>query len=341
MDATPKGRKKSRATMMDVAELAGVSQATVSLVLNGSPDVKLAETTRERVRTAARDLGYSLPRRKSRKLPDTQPVLLFLADEISSDPWMTAAFDGAQKKALEFGLNAVLAVAADAENEAVVMEQFQSTPLAGIIYGTILTRQVRPSAQVMRHPTVLLNGWDKDRSLHSVVPGDALGGRTAVEHLLDRGRTRIALINGLEGLEATQDRARGYRQALASRDIPFDPVLVRDGNWEARSGYEETKALLALESRPDAIFCANDPMAFGCYEAIREAGLKIPDDISVIGFDDREIAKDMHPPLTTMVLPHYEMGEIAAEILIEMAGGHNTLPIQVKVDCPLVVRASV
>ena len=116
---------------------------------------------------------------------------------------------------------------------------------------------------------------------------------------------------------------------------------MRWGNWEPRSGYEHTKDLLTLDEPPDAIFCANDPMAYGCYDALREAGVSIPKDIAVIGFDDRELAKSMHPPLTTLVLPHYEMGELAAEHLIEMIGGHNVFPTQTKVECSLVRRASV
>ena len=114
-------------------------------------------------------------------------------------------------------------------------------------------------------------------------------------------------------MEASRQRLKGYRQALATADLPFDPDLVRDGNWQPLSGYEATHALMRLPSPPTAIFCANDLMAVGCYEALRELGLKIPDDIAVMGYDDREIARHLHPPLTTVLLPHFEMGTIAAE----------------------------
>ncbi len=333
--------RRNRATMMEVASLAGVSQATVSLVLNGSPGAKLADATRERVKDAARELGYRLPHRRPKKSPSLQPAILFLADEIASDPWMTIAYDGAQKKASEYGYTVVLAVTGNSEDEAAVLEQFEGMRIAGVIYGTILTRLVEPSAAVLKHRTVLLNAYDSKRRLHSIIPGDLLGGRAATQHLIDAGHRRIALINGQQGIDASRDRLKGYRQALASNDIPFDPKLVRWGNWEPLSGYEHTKELLKLAPRPDAIFCGNDPMAYGCYDALREAGIAIPDEIAVIGFDNRDLANSMHPPLTTLILPHYEMGEIAAEHLIEMIGGHNTRPTQTKVECTLVRRASV
>jgi len=328
--------------MMDVAARAGVSQATVSLVLNNSPGAKLSDGTRRRVRQAADDLGYRLVRRPPRQSGTRRSVIAFVADVIASDPWMAQAFEGAREKALEFGINVYLAVSnSDAEMETGIVSQMDKQPLLGIIYGTILTRRVEPPTEIYRHPTVLLNCYDTPRKLHSVVPGDLLGGRTATQHLIDAGRRRIAYINGQAGVDGARDRLKGYKQALASNDIPFDKDLVRPGNWETSSGYEHTKALLQLASLPDAIFCANDLMALGCYDALHEANVRIPEDIAVIGFDDRDLAQQTHPPLTTLILPHYEMGAIAAEILIEMAGGHNTVPMQIKVECPIVERESV
>jgi LacI family transcriptional regulator len=142
-------------------------------------------------------------------------------------------------------------------------------------------------------------------------------------------------------MDASRDRLNGYRRALAEHDIRFDRELVRPGNWEPSAGYEMTRVLMALERPPDAIFCANDLMALGCFDALRELGRRIPEDVAVIGFDDRDIAQTMRPPLTTLLLPHREMGAIAASILIEAAGGLATGPTQIKVECPLVERSSV
>jgi len=331
-----------RPTMMDVAAMAGVSQATVSLVLNGSPGAKLTDSTRQRVMQAAQKLNYQFVRRGSRTTPESQSTILFIADEVTADPWMALAFEGARDKALEMGINVCLALShGDEDVESAIVAQAGQMPILGYIYGTVLTRQVEVPKVFRDQQVVLVNCYDKKRAFPSVLPGELLGGRTATERLIAAGRKRIALINGQQGLDATRDRLRGYKQALASNDIPFDPELVRPGNWEPSSGFEMTHKLMALENPPDAVFCANDMMALGCFDALRELGLKVPDDISVIGFDDREIAQFTHPPLTTLVLPHYEMGEIAAETLIESAGGHSTVPKTVKVECPLVERSSV
>jgi LacI family transcriptional regulator len=337
----PRGGGRLKPTMMDVASRAGVSQATVSLVLNDSPGVRLSDTTRERVRQAADELGYKLVRRGQRRAPADQNLIAFIADEMATDPWMAIAFDGAREKALEYGLTVSLVVTrGDPEAEAMILNQM-GQQLLGIIYGTTLTRRAEPAPELFEHHTVLLNCYDAKRRLPSVLPGELVGGRVATERLIQAGRQRIALINGQEGLDASRDRLKGYRQALSSHDLTFDPALVRPGNWEPSSGYEMTHALMALDNPPDGIFCANDMMAVGCFDALRELGKQVPRDVSVVGFDDREIAQFTRPPLTTLVLPHYEMGEIAAELLIDAAGGLHAGPTQIKVECPLVERESV
>ena len=166
-------------------------------------------------------------------------------------------------------------------------------------------------------------------------------GHAATDVLIRAGHRRIGYINGEASMEASRQRFRGYRQALATADLPFDPDLVREGNWQPLSGYEAARALMNLERAPTAIFCANDLMAVGCYEALHELGLRIPDDVAVMGYDDREIAQHLHPPLTTVLLPHFEMGSIAAEMLLDAVSGSATRPRQIKVECPIVKRGSV
>ena len=341
-DRSEDSRRTDRPTMMDVAEQAGVSQATVSLILNGSPGARFSAGTRNRVRKVAEDIGYQFVRRDKKRPAVEHAVIGFVADEIATDPWIALAYDGAREKALSYGYSVCLAIARDdPDAEIQAIEQITGKPLLGVIFGTILTRRIEVSPAFLKHRTVLLNCYDGARSLPSVVPGDLVGGRTATERLLVAGRRRIGLINGQQGLDATRDRLKGYRQALSSHDIPFDPELVRPGNWEPSSGYEMTKLLMAMAKPPDAIFCANDMMAMGCYDALREMGKHIPHDVSVIGYDDREIASYLHPPLSTVLLPHREMGAIAAEMLIDAVGGLLTGASQIKVECPLVERSSV
>lgn len=331
-----------RPTMIDVANEARVSQTTVSLVLNHADGARLSAETRQRVIEAATRLGYQPVRRGGTPPLTSVTSIGFVCDEISTDPWTAMGLDGVREKAWERGLTVtVMVTRGDAEMEAAALAQLATQPLLGLIYSTINTRLVAAPALKVQLPMVLLNCHSADRALNSVVPGEVAGGHAAADVLIRAGHRRIGYVNGEASMEAARHRLRGYRQALATADLPFDPNLVRDGNWQPLSGYEATLDLMSLPGPPSAIFCANDLMAVGCYEALRELGLRIPDDVAVIGYDDREIAQHLHPPLTTVLLPHFEMGSIAAELLIDASAGSTIRPHQIKVECPIVIRKSV
>jgi LacI family transcriptional regulator, galactose operon repressor len=331
-----------RPTMIDVANEARVSQTTVSLVLNHADGARLSAETRQRVMKAAARLGYQPVRRGGAPLPSSPTSIGFVCDEISTDPWTAIGLDGVREKAWEHGLTVtVMVTRGDADMEAAALAQLAALPLLGLVYATINTRLVDGLVTPPKAPLVLLNCHAADSALASVAPGEVAGGHAATDVLVRAGHRRIGYINGEASMEAARHRLRGYRQALATADLPFDPDLVREGNWQPLSGYEATRELMRLSARPTAIFCANDLMAVGCYEALRELGLRIPDDIAVMGYDDREIAQHLHPPLTTVLLPHFEMGSIAAELLIDAAAGSTLRPRQIKVECPIVMRKSV
>ena len=350
-DAGPRDKAQKRArraasarrpTMIDVANEARVSQTTVSLVLNHADGARLSAETRERVVKAAAALGYQQVRRGFAPGAAATVSIGFVCDEISTDPWTAIGLDGVREKAWERGLTVmVMTTRGDADMESAALAQLTAQPLVGFIYATINTRLVDAPAALLRAPAVLLNCHVANGALPSVVPGEVAGGHAATDVLIRAGHRRIGYINGEASMEASRHRLRGYRQALATADLPFDPDLVREGNWQPISGYEAARELMNLKSPPTAIFCANDLMAVGCYEALHELGLKIPDDVAVMGYDDREIAQHLHPPLTTVLLPHFEMGSIAAEILLDAASGSASRPRQIKVECPIVRRGSV
>ncbi len=344
-DAPSSRRTRRRGvTMTDIATRAGVSQTTVSLVLNDAIGARLTDQTRLLVLEAARELGYRRAVRRSNARPaeNSAKVIGVMVDELSTDPWCAIALDGIREKADEQGLTVSVAVTqGDTDQEQAAHAHFRHLPLLGIIYATIQTRLVRPPAFFRQTPVILLNCHVADRSLPSVTPREVMGGRTATEHLIAAGYRRIGLIAGEAWMDAMADRLKGYRQALAAHDIPFDPDLVRPGNWEPSAGYEQTRALMQMEDPPDAIFCANDLMALGCFDALKEMGRRIPDDIAVVGYDNREIAQFLRPALTTILLPHFDMGARAAAYLIDHAGQPQKRPMQIKLDCPLVNRASV
>ena len=342
--------------MTDVAKAAGVSQSTVSMVLNQMTGARLSAATRARVLAAAAALDYRLPRPAAAAAaagaglvpPRPQRHLIgYLVDEISTSPHPVVSVDGARDAAWEQGcLLQILVTRGNPEQEAAAIAALQAQPaLLGIVYSTIFTRAVKLPEPLRGLPTVLLNCHDESCQAPTVVPGEVAGGHAATERLIAAGHQRIAFINGEPWMEAAQDRFKGYRRALATADLPFDAALVRDGDWMSGTGFDATLSLLAQDRPPTAIFCANDLMALGALEALKQLGKRVPEDVALIGYDDQEISRHTHPPLTTMLLPNYEMGRAAVDALLALvnrpqAGGPLRRPL-LKIDCPLVERDTV
>lgn len=334
-----------RPTMTDIAKLAGVSQSTVSLVINHMSGAKVSKGTRESVLRIARELGYPVERHAHLAAAQAQArnLIVYLTDELTTSPHAMQTIDGAKDAAWEHDcLVAVFATRGDPEVEAAVFARMLDHPaLLGVIYSTIFTRAVTVPAALAATPAVLLNCHTRDRGRAAVVPSELLGGYAATMHLIENGHCRIGFINGEHWIEAAAERLKGYRQALSTADIPFDPVLVRSGDWQVAAGYEHALALLDLPQRPTALFCANDLMAIGALDAARERKLAVPRDLSIVGYDDQDIARYTHPPLTTVLLPNYEMGRWAADSLIAQVRANHTARAVIKMECPLVVRDSV
>ncbi|WP_171903236.1 LacI family DNA-binding transcriptional regulator [Mesorhizobium sp. SEMIA 3007] len=342
-------KPKGRVTMTDIARAAGCSQATVSFVLNNSPGIKLSQQTRERVIEAARALGYSAPAFSALRKPvaafdGLDGVIGFAVDQLATSPEAVVAIEGARQASWNAGN--VLLVAqtmGDAVMEPRAIQALTRRGISALIYMTIFTREITAPDFLysLDIPVILLNCYTADYAFPAVVPSEIAGGQNSTRHLISHGHRRIATITGEPWMQAAQDRLKGYRRALATADIPFDPELVVEGDWSASAGYAATVKLLALKDRPTAIFCQNDRTAIGCYEALKEAGLHIPQDISVVGYDDEEIARHLFPPLTTSILPHMAMGQWAIEQLESpTAPGQGRYPIT-KLECPLVERESV
>lgn len=346
--ARPEGATR-RVTMSDIARAAGCSQTTVSFVLNDTSGIKISAPTRKRVIETARALGYAAPNfahveTKAPNPPLVDGIIGFVVDQLATSPEAAVAIEGARQAAWNAG-NMVLVTQTlnDKEMEPRTLHTLKDKGISALIYGAIFTREivVPPLLYEIGIPVVLLNCYSADRAFPAVVPSEIAGGETATRHLVRQGHIRIATITGEPWMEAAKDRLRGYRRALATADIAFDGDLVAPGDWSASAGYTATRKLLALAERPTAIFCQNDRTAIGCYEALKEEGLSIPHDISVVGYDDEEISRHLHPQLTTLVLPHKAMGRWAVEQL-EMLDhiGPGRYPVT-KLECPLVERASV
>ena len=333
-----------RPTMIDVAERAGVSQATVSLVLNSVPDVRISTSTRNRVVEAARELQYRNHRRSAEAPAGGMRTIGLLIDEVRTTPFATSFIEGARDEAARNDcLLAIYCTGGDARLEGAALDMLATTRLTGVLYTRQITQAVVPPDRLEQVPTVLLNCHERRRRFPSLVPGDLAGAFSATEHLLKAGHRRIAHLAGEKWTEAARDRSLGYRQAMTTWDVPFDPSLLVSGGWTLPGGRDMTARLLASPEPPTAIFCFNDRMALGACEAIRASGLRVPEDISVVGFDDEDLAAYATPPLTTVVLPHDEMARWAVSAVLDRDG--TPFPERearrIKIECPLVERGTV
>lgn len=348
---TPKGTQKpgsrARVTMRDIARLAGCSQPTVSFVLNNNTAAKISDQTRTRVLDAARELGYKAVPSQT-KIPDKNPgfvdgPIAFVIDTLATSPEGVHAYDGVLEAVKATG-NVVLL--AETRNDPILepktLQYFIDQRVSAIIYACVFTRQIE-LPDVLKDtdiPVFLLNCYSDDLARPAVIPSEVAGGHTATNALINAGHTNIGLITGELFMECASGRLQGYRNALASVDLPYRDEYVIEGNWLPSSGFEATKALMALPTPPTAIFCQNDRMAVGCFEALKEMGLSIPKDVSVIGYDDDEIARHLSPPLTTMNLADRSMGRWVVDQLFHGALGNNRHPLT-KLECALVERDSI
>ncbi len=339
--------RSRRVTMTDIAREAGCSQSTVSFVLNNNRSVKISETTRRRVTDVAKRLKYNqfLPRTTN---PQARPVrhgrVAFVIDSLSTSPEGIVMIQGIRRSLEPTKTMLVIAETGnDPELEPLTIRSFIDDGVEAIIYACIFTRTISVP-ELLKDcgvPVLLLNCVAEDLSLPAVVPSEIAGGHRATQALIDAGHIRIATIMGEDFMDAAQDRLSGYRRALASADIPFDPNLVVGGDWSASAGYRGAAKLMALKRPPSAIFCQNDRMAIGCYEFLKEKNYSIPRDCSVVGYDDEEIARHLSPPLTTVILPHRDMGRWTIEQYQHGTQLKGSQILPTKLECTLVERQSI
>lgn len=329
-------------TMKDVAHHAGVSRTAVSLVLNDRFDVTLADDTRQRVLDAAAELGYR-PNAGARALAQQRSDWYGLVTEIVTAPFAVDVIKGAQDRAMTDGKYLLIAsTEADPASETAVIERLLEQRVEGVIYATTWHRGIIVPEIAREVPTVLVNCFDLEGRHPAVVPDERTGGYRATARLVSAGHRRIGFINLDAGIPAAIGRRDGYLAALREAGIEPDDALEVAGDATADSGFEAAAQLLDLTDPPTAIFCANDRMAMGAYDAIKERGLRIPHDVAVIGFDNQElIAGYLRPRLTTVALPFEQMGATGVELLAAITAGESTDTRVVTIDCPLLERSSV
>jgi LacI family xylobiose transport system transcriptional regulator len=328
----------SAPTLAHIARQAGVSVPTVSKVINGRADV--SAQTRQRVEAAIRDQGYRPLRRSARKAP-----LLELAFHEFESEWAGEIIKGAQRVASEHDLGLVLSEIREspAKGRGWIDTVLARRPMGLIVVLAEVNDEIRAQLRTRGIPLVVVDPTGEP--LHdtpSVGAANWSGGLMATRHLLELGHRRIGVIAGPEGLLCSRARLDGYRAAMDAAGVEADPALIRYGNFYVDAGIREARALLGLDTpaRPTAIFALNDLQAIGAYQAARDVGLHVPDDLSVIGFDDIPTARWATPPLTTVRQPLTQMAVTAARLLLRLAAGEHPTETRVELATELVTRAS-
>ncbi|MDT0345743.1 LacI family DNA-binding transcriptional regulator [Streptomyces litchfieldiae] len=323
-------------TIAQIAERAGVSIATVSKVVNGRADV--AADTRAHVEGVIRRHGY----RRQKKTPGPAPLLDLVFHAVEGS-YPVEIFKGVDRVAREHQL-------------AVVLSELQGrhTPGRGWVE-SVLARRPTGVIAVFSGPTdeqsdqlrtrgipfVLVDPTgDPGHTCPSVGTSNWNGGLTATRHLLELGHRRIAVITGPEHAHSSRARLDGYRAAMDLGGAVGDPELIRTGDFKVADGVTHTRELLRLPDPPTAVFACNDGQALGVYRAAAEAGLRVPQDLSVVGFDDLYPAQWLAPPLTTVRQPLTEMGAAAAGMAVTLANGEPLAQRRVELATELVIRES-
>jgi LacI family transcriptional regulator len=334
---------RGRATLADVALRAGLSKTAASMVLNGREGTRLSADAHQRVFRAAEELGYR-PNLAARSLRTQKTATIaFISDIVATTRFAGDMIRGALDAAREH--DHVLLIAETQGDEAFerhAIEAMLDRQVDGVIYAAMATRRLQVPSAVLAQPTVLLNATSGD-NLSCILPDDEQAGGTVAAALLDHGhRDRIALIgrNKLKERDpevsmAAEARLRGIRKTLAAAGTRLS-AEVSCADWLPDNGYSAMRSLLRRATPPRAVICMNDRLAFGAYQAVAEAGLAIPSDVSIVSFDDDVIAAWLRPGLSTVALPHEEMGRRAVELLLAAKPAEQRL-----VPMPLRRRSSI
>jgi len=336
---------RKRATAAEVAELAGISRTTVSFVLNNVPGIRITEETRQRVLDAARQLNYH-PDANARRMVTGQTRMIGFAlhqspDQAFSDHFFPQVLHGMSQAATRQGFHLLFEVIPPEDQRDRYMKLLNERHVDGIVLSGPRSDDTELLRAYEQGANIVLLGQLPNQNIPFVDVNNIGGARVATEHLLNLGHTRIGMItNAPLEYTASADRLAGYKQALAGAGIAFDEALIRLGNFTMESGAQAMAELLRLEIRPSAVFIASDTVAIGALQAIRKAGLHVPTDIALCGFDDISFAKFTTPPLTTVQLPAFGLGWAAAEMLIRMISKEEIKNPHIILSTELVIRDS-
>ena len=327
--------------MRDVAARAGVSLSAVSLVVNGKPGV--GSDKRSRVIAAMRELGYDPNMRKP--VPTVRKVFGLLMESLSTpannDGFYQRIIAGIEHEAYQHGYKLLLHVYRPGVDPLGDIRELMGRDVVGLIIANDgdVTADVIQHIAAMGSPLVLVESY-LDAPIHAVTADNFSAGLTMTNHLIELGHRRIGALCGPAKYSSLRDRLRGYQVALLEHGLPIDPALQPlPISGQFRKGYHQMQQLLTLPNPPTAVFAVSDKAAFGAIEAIKDARLRIPDDISIVGIDDVVESAYQNPPLTTYHVPKLKLGETAVRLMEDILHA-NIPPLRILVSGALVLRSS-
>ncbi|HFC08940.1 MAG TPA: LacI family transcriptional regulator [Chloroflexi bacterium] len=334
-----------RSTSYDVARLAGVSRTTVSLVLNNAPNAHISPETRQRVLEAAHKLHY-YPHASARRLAQGRTATVALVwhrgpDADYRDAFLPALLQGITRALRQHGYHLIFRPLEPDEPDDAFLELAQGRHADGLILSG--PRADSPYLEALHQQgfPLVLHGQLPDSDIPWVDVDNRQGARQATEHLLSLGHRRIGMItNAPLDYVASRQRLEGYRQALAEAGVTPDEAWVQWGNFDEESGYRAMQKLLACLPRPTAVFVASDMVALGALKAVWDAGLRVPQDVAIVGFDDLTTTRFTIPPLTTVRVPAFRLGQEAGNLLIEIITRGKAFQPHILLQTSLIVRAS-
>ncbi len=330
-------------TIIDIAKKLKISASTVSRALNDHPDIK--KETKDLVKNTAKKLNY-FPNPIARSLKNKRSnVIGVIVPEIKHD-FFSSAISGIEEVAYHSGYIILVCQSNESyEREVVNTNALMQQRVAGLIVS--ISQNTRNGDHFKRlintgTPLVFFDRACSDISANKVIIDDIKSAFNAVSYLIETGHKKIAHFSGPKVLEICEQRLKGYKNALKKANIPFDNKLIRFGGLHESDGYNSMDALLKENITPDSIFAVNDPVAIGAFQRIKEAGLKIPEDIAIVGFSNNKITSLVEPSITTVDQPSFEMGKKAAEILIEMIENEETMKTKktIVLKTKLIIRNS-
>lgn len=330
-------------TITDIAKTLGISASTVSRALSDHPDIK--EETKKKVQQLANE-SYYKPNSIAQSLKNNRTSIIgVIVPEIKHD-FFSSAISGIEEVAYHAGYTIIVCQSNENfEREVVNTNSLIHQRVAGIVasisqntingdhFKTVVARGI---------PLVFFDRTCKDVEVSKVIIDDAKSAFDAVSHLISKGFKRIAHFTGPKDLEICKLRLEGYSQALHESNIPLREDLICYGGLHEADGYNSMDQLIKNNNLPDAIFAVNDPVAIGAFQRIKEVGLRIPEDIGIVGFSNNKITALVDPPLTTVNQPSFEMGKKSAELLIEMIESEKQSfkPKTIVLETELVIRSS-